>query len=134
MTKTVVTATLIVLGLAPAPLQPQPDPSTHALVGARVVGIAGGEVLYADSVPELLASAQETGSLAYFERADEELGVFDDLERPGEVDLGAEVDGDACPPERPPEAHRPLEQAAPVNGARLHDHAPVDPPTAASAR
>jgi imidazolonepropionase-like amidohydrolase len=41
MTKTVVTATLIVLGLAPAPLQPQPDPSTHALVGARVVGIAG---------------------------------------------------------------------------------------------
>jgi len=48
---------------------------------SRVIGVAAGEVLHADSVPELLATTREMGSLVYFERADEELISFDDLER-----------------------------------------------------
>lgn len=50
---------------------------------SRVVGIARGEVLGAESVPELLAMARSMEALVYFERTDEELPSFDDLERRG---------------------------------------------------
>lgn len=44
MIKSAVIATLVAAALADA-LQPQPDPSTHALTGARVVGFAGSPTI-----------------------------------------------------------------------------------------
>lgn len=54
-----------------------------ASVDSRVVGVARGEVLRADSVPELLATARRMHALVYFERTDEERLSFDDLDRRG---------------------------------------------------